>query len=136
MARIIRWVGHPSPLYDHNIYSRIRAGTMPAQLVLAMENFEHNRRLTVRRGQSEFSIGPAQGYSRPYKWGPTYFDAQMEERDWARLARNPMDRYMFIDVTNGPPPYRPLLKFAEWRELLEAATKTPPPQVLLPPGRW
>lgn len=136
MARIIRWVGHPSPLYDHNISSRIRAGTMPAELVLAMEDFEHNRKISVNRGRSEFRVGPEHGYSRPYVWGPRYFDVQMEEKDWARLCKNPLERFQFLDVTNGPPPVRPLLKFEEWRQLLEAAKYFPPPQSLIPPGRW
>lgn len=136
MARIIRWVGHPSPLYDHNIYSRIRAGTLPAELVLALENFEHNRKVSVNRGRSTFRLNPKQGYSKPYVWGPRYFDVEMEEKDWERLARNPLERYQFLDVTNGPPPFRPLLKFHEWRELLEAARTFPPPQSFIPPGRW
>lgn len=135
-VRVIRWVGHPSPLYDHNIYTRIKSGQMPAPLALQFEQFEHLRRVTVRRGQSVFRLRTHHGYTRDYKWGPTHFDVEMDERDWRRLARHAIDRYMFLDVTNGPPPFRPLLKPAEWMELLKSAQETPAPATILPPGKW
>lgn len=134
--RIIRWVGHPSPLYDHNIMGRISKGHLDPALVLAFEQFEHNRKISVRRGASIFRIGPEQGYRRPYQWGPQYFDVEMDDRDWARLARNPLDRYMMLDVTDGVPPFRPLLSAGQWRELVQAAKAMPAPQTFIPPGRW
>lgn len=98
-------------------------------MVLAFENFEHNRKISVRRGGSTFEIGTQGGYSRPYKWGPVYFDVEMTESDWARLATNPLERFMFLDVTNGVPPFRPLLTLAEWRSLIDADKRFPQPVV-------
>lgn len=134
MARIIRWVGHPSPLDDANIRRRIASQALDASLVLALERFEHNRRISVRRGASIFTITPQQGYSREYQWGPQHFDVEVEEGDWQRLAKHPVDYFMMMDVTNGVPPFRPLLTPTEWRELLDSAVKSPAPQILMGMG--
>ena len=131
--RVIRWVGHPAPLYDHNIVSRIKKGTLDPQLVLAFQRFEHNRRISVNVGRSTFTIGPQHGFSREYTWGPKYFDRRMADADWARLCRNPSDRHMFLDVTNGVPPVRRLLTPAEWTELMSALDRFPPPNALVGP---
>jgi hypothetical protein len=131
MARIIRWIGHPSPMDDHNIRRRIASGSLSPDLVLAFENFEHNRRVSVNRGRSTFVVGPEQGMSKPYRWGPQHFDVEMEEKDWARLASNAIDRYMMMDVTNGVPQFKPLLTAAQWRELLDSVSKTPQPRTAI-----
>jgi hypothetical protein len=130
-TRIIRWVGHPSPLDDKNIRRGIERQSLHPEVVLAFQRFEHNRRVSVRRGSGTFAVGPQHGFSREYKWGPVYFDVEMEERDWARLWSNPFDRHMFMDVTQGVPPFRPLLTQAQWRELITAMDKYPGPQTMI-----
>lgn len=127
--RIIRFVGHPSPLDDHNVWKRLKNGTLDPQIALAFESFEHNRRVAARRGASVLKLGRESGLSRDYQWGPTYFDAEVEEADWAKISRNSVDRFMFLDVTAGVPPFRPLLTQREWRELLEAVRDSPPPKI-------
>ena len=128
-TRIIRWVGHPSPFDDHNVRRRIMNKALHPEIALQFSAFEHNRRISVRRGHSTFHIDKRHGFTRDYTWGPRYFDVEMEERDWQRLARIPFDRFMFLDVTQGVPRFRPLLTPVEWRDLLESTRKTPPPQV-------
>lgn len=130
-TRIIRWVGHPSPLDDKNIRRGIERQSLHPEVVLAFQRFEHNRRISVRRGAGTFEIGPAQGFTRTYIWGPVYYDVEMEERDWARLAKHAIDRHMFMDVTSGVPPFRPLLTQEEWRELITDMDKTPGPQTMI-----
>jgi hypothetical protein len=133
MARIIRWVGHPSPLDDHNIRRRIAREALDPKLVLAFSKFEHNRRVSVRKGAT-FTLTRQQGFSRDYQWGPQYYDVEMEEADWQRLAKHPVDRYMMLDVTNGVPPFRPLLTPAEWESLMRSVANTPAPQTFLGMG--
>lgn len=133
-TRIVRWIGHPSPFDDHNVRRRLERGTLHPEVALAFTRFEHNRRFTVRRGAGSFTIGPQQGYTREYQWGPVYYDVEMDERDFLRLWRNPLDRHMFIDVTNGVPKFRPLLTRVEWRELIKAMDSSPEPQTVIMPG--
>lgn len=133
-TRIIRWVGHPSPLDDKNIRRGIERQTLHPEVVLAFQRFEHNRRISVRRNSgSSFAVGREHGFSREYVWGPVYFDVEMDERDWYKLASNPLDRHMFMDVTDGVPPFRPLLTQGEWRELVVAMDKYPAPHIALAP---
>jgi hypothetical protein len=135
-VRIIRWVGHPSPLYDPNILRRITAGKLDPVMVLGFEMFEHQRKISVNKGRSTFRVVPQQGFSKPYQWVPQYFDVEMEERDVARLLKNPLERYMFLDVTDGVPLHRPLLKVSEWRELMEAVRIYPAPEAMVAAGFW
>jgi len=130
-VRIIRYVGHPSPFDDPNIRRRLARQSMPPDVALAMSHFEHNRRISVRRGASVYNVGRAEGFSRQYTWGPIHFDVEMDDADWKRLDRDPIHRFMFLDVTNGVPPARPPLTPQDWVSLLRAVEKSRPPQVMM-----
>jgi len=134
--RILRWVGHPSPLYDPNISRLIAQHKLDPVMVLNFEWFEHQRKISVTKGRSILNVEQRHGYSRPYKWGPDYFDVEVEDRDVAVLCQNPLNRYMFLDVTDGVPLFRPLLKTYEWRELIEASRIYPQPEILIAAGYW
>lgn len=117
--RLIRWVGHPSWLDDRAIRTAIERETMPLPLIAAFQRYD-KRRISASIGHSEFSVGPAHGFSQTYVWGPWLFDVQMEDADWNRLQRNALDRVMFLDITDGEPLAPRVLTKAQWRELIEA----------------
>lgn len=125
----VRWVGHPSPFEDPQIHKMIFEGTLPLPMAFAFRRFEHNRRVAANPGRSEFSVGPSHGFSRTYRWLPNQ-ELEMEERDWELLCRHPLDRYMFLDVTDMSLPQRPLLTKRQWQELITAAEEAPPPTVM------
>lgn len=54
----------------------------------------------------------------------------MTDEDFQLLYRHPLDRYMFLDVTGGSLPQRPLLTARQWQELIEASEKTPEPAMM------
>jgi hypothetical protein len=125
----IRWVGHPSPFEDPNIVKMLEVGRIPLPMALAFRKFEHHRRVPAVVGRSEFSVGLAHGFSRTYRWLP-HQELEMTEEDWQLLCRHPLDRYMFLDVTDISPPQRPLLQKRQWQELIEAAETAPEPTIL------
>lgn len=127
--KLIRWVGHPSPLYDPKIGSLIAQRKLPAPVVLAFQRFEHNRRISVIRGSS-MRVGPEHGFSREYIWRYGATDVQMEDADWDRLAKRPIDRAMFQDITLGVRERAPL-SIEEWREIITDMEKFPAPQAMV-----
>lgn len=127
--KMIRWVGHPSPLYDPKIGALIAQGKLPAPVVLAFQAFEHNRRISIIRG-SVFHVGPEHGFTQHYTWRWNDLDVQMADVDWARLAKRSIDRAMFQDITNGVHE-RPSPSINEWREIIDDMQKYPAPQALV-----
>lgn len=122
----IRWVGHPSPFEDPYIQKRLFEGTLPLPMAFAFRKFEHNRRIAAVPGHSEFSVGPAHGFSRTYRWLPKQ-ELDMDEKDWELLSKYPTDRYMFLDVTDVSLSERPLLTKQQWQELITASEEVPGP---------
>jgi hypothetical protein len=125
----VRWVGHPSPFADPHILKMIERETLPLPMAMAFRRFEHNRRISATPGKAEFSVGPTHGFSRTYRWLPDQ-ELDIEDEDYELLIRHPLDRYMFLDVTNGSLPTRPILTKRQWQELIEASEVTPPPAMM------
>lgn len=135
--RLIRWVGHPSPFDDQNWRKLLVLGVIPDPMIKLFKKFEHSRKLSAVIGSgATFSVGLEHGFSRSYLWNPQE-TVPMEDQDWERLGRNPIDRFMFLDVTDNPSMTlneRRLTK-RQWEMLFDAMEKTPPPTTLLPPSR-
>jgi hypothetical protein len=129
--RQIKWVGHPSPFDDPNIRRALYRQQLPFPLLQALRRFEHDRRICATPGrQDTYHVGIQHGFSRTYIWYP-HQTVEMTEEDWEKLCRNPLDRYLFLDVTDFPVADRPPLTKAQWQELLEADKNTPKAAVAL-----
>src|SRR4051812_23564586 len=124
--KLVRWIGHPSPFGDPNIVKMLVDARLPIPMVKAFQRFEHNRRLAAVPGKSEFLVGPAHGFSRTYRWLPGQ-ELEVTEEDYALLTRHPLDRYMFLDVTDLTITALPVLTKRQWQELIDASESTAPP---------
>lgn len=128
--KTVKWTGHPSPLEDRNIVRLLGEGRIPFALAQAFRKFEHNHRISAVHMRSTFSIGPDHGMSRYYVFGPAeeQFVQEMEDEDFERLTRHPLDRYMFLDITDTPLRERVMRK-DDWNILIDAAMRFTPPAV-------
>lgn len=107
--KLILWTGHRSPFNDPAILKRLATGAIRPDDLTELRKREQARICAVP-GRSEFSVGPAHGFSRTYVWGPHVFEVWVEDADVELLFTHPRDRAMFRDITDEPgSPGAPLL---------------------------
>ncbi len=130
---LIRWTGHPSAFSDGNVLRGLMDGRVPVWAVARFRRLE-DARINVWPGKSILDLGPNDGMSRHYRWGPQTFDLWVAAEDWERLRRVPRDRWMFRDMTEAPEAPRPWLTKREWQEFLAEFEAVAPPVIAV--ARW
>lgn len=96
-------------------------GTLPPEFVESLRWFESNYRLSAAAGLSRFIVGPEHGFTRRYQFGEHVFEQEMRDEDWTRLIEHPLDRVMFVDLTENPHAWRTEPTGPQWEELIRLA---------------
>lgn len=118
--RLVRWIGDPLPWADPYIGKRILEHRLPLDWVEKLMEFERHQRMAAIFGRSEWIIGPNDGFSRTYRFGPQQFLVWMEDADAEKLFGLELEKWQFIDVTDSPDrtDRAPLGKYG-WMELIK-----------------
>lgn len=86
---LVRWVGQLDPVVENRerVVKAIEAGRLTKEDV-----WEFNRtREIVLPGVTERTLGPSEGLSDWYRWGPAIgtYEIEMTDADWDRIQQLP-----------------------------------------------
>lgn len=86
---LVRWVGDPDPVIENRerVVALIEAGKLTKEDVWAY----NQHREIVFPGVTFRELGPAEGLSEHYRWGPAFgtFEIEVTDADWDRIQRLP-----------------------------------------------
>lgn len=106
-------------------------GRVPQDFVEAMRWFDGSYRVSAIPGKTRFSVGPDHGFSRFYQWGEHIFEQEIDDEDWQLLTKHPLDRVMFLDLTENPQAWPVDLSGPEWEDLIRLARQLPKPRTFV-----